>query len=110
MQFSFFDLIAHIAKTRAFTAGTVLGSGTVSNADRARGVSCLAEARTLETLDHGKPVTPFLKAGDRVQIEMRDRDGSSLFGEIDQTVRPAAQQTVRQTVQPTGRGLEGKTT
>jgi fumarylacetoacetate (FAA) hydrolase len=87
MQFSFFDLVGHIAKTRAFTAGTILGSGTVSNADRARGVSCLAELRTLETLDRGKPETPFLKAGDRVQIEMLDREGRSIFGAIDQTVK-----------------------
>ncbi len=87
MHFSFFDLIAHITKTRAFTAGTVLGSGTVSNKDRARGVSCLAEKRTLETLDGGEPLTPFLLPGDRVTIEMRGSDGSSLFGQIDQRVR-----------------------
>jgi fumarylacetoacetate (FAA) hydrolase len=86
MQFSFFELIAHIAKTRAFTAGTILGSGTVSNADRARGVSCLAEKRTLETLDGGKPVTPFLEPGDRVEIEMLGADGRSLFGRISQQV------------------------
>jgi fumarylacetoacetate (FAA) hydrolase len=90
MQFSFFELIAHIAKTRAFTAGTILGSGTVSNADRARGVSCLAEKRTLETLDGGKPLTPFLQMGDRVEIEMRAANGSSLFGRIAQTVTAAA--------------------
>jgi len=88
MQFSFFDLIEHLAKTRAYTAGTILGSGTVSNKDRARGVSCLAERRTLETLDSGKPVTPFLAAGDRVTIEMLDAQGESLFGRIDQEVRP----------------------
>jgi len=87
MQFSFPDLIRHIAKTRAFTAGTILGSGTVSNADRARGVSCLAEKRTLETLDNGQPVTPFLKTGDRVQIEMLTSEGKSIFGRIDQRVR-----------------------
>jgi len=89
MQFSFFELIAHIAKTRGFTAGTILGSGTVSNADRARGVSCLAEKRTLETLDGGKPITPFLQMGDRVEIEMLSKDGQSLFGRISQQVRPA---------------------
>jgi fumarylacetoacetate (FAA) hydrolase len=87
MHFSFFDLIEHIAKTRAFTAGTILGSGTVSNQDRARGVSCLAERRTLETLDAGKPSTPFLSAGDRVEIEMLNAEGSSLFGRIDQRVQ-----------------------
>jgi fumarylacetoacetate (FAA) hydrolase len=86
MHFSFFELIAHIAKTRAFTAGTILGSGTVSNADRARGVSCLAERRTLETIEDGRPSTPFLAAGDRVQIEMLDAAGTSIFGRIDQTV------------------------
>jgi fumarylacetoacetate (FAA) hydrolase len=86
MHFSFFELIAYIAKTRAFTAGTILGSGTVSNADRARGVSCLAERRTLETIEIGHPSTPFLAAGDRVQIEMLDAAGTSIFGGIDQTV------------------------
>ena len=88
MQFSFFDLVAHLAKTRAFTAGTIVGSGTVSNTDRTRGVSCLAERRTLETLEGGKPTTPFLKPGDRVEIEMLDQEGRSIFGRIDQTVRP----------------------
>ncbi|HSY22889.1 MAG TPA: fumarylacetoacetate hydrolase family protein [Polyangiaceae bacterium] len=86
MHFSFYDLIAHIAKTRSFTAGTILGSGTVSNVDRARGVSCLAEKRTLETLDTGKPVTPFLQPGDTVAIEMFDGSGRSIFGRIDQQV------------------------
>jgi fumarylacetoacetate (FAA) hydrolase len=86
MHFSFFDLIAHITKTRAYGAGTLLGSGTVSNEDPARGVSCLAERRTRETLESGKPVTPFLTFGDRVQIEMRDAEGLSIFGTIDQTV------------------------
>ena len=70
MHFSFFDLIAHIARTRAFTAGTILGSGTVSNADPARGVSCLAERRVREIIDGGQPLTPFLAAGDTVD----DRD------------------------------------
>lgn len=86
MHFSFFDLIAHITKTRAYGAGTILGSGTVSNEDPARGVSCLAERRTRETLETGKPVTPFLTFGDRVRIEMRDAEGLSIFGTIDQTV------------------------
>jgi fumarylacetoacetate (FAA) hydrolase len=87
MHFSFFDLIAHITKTRAFTAGTLLGSGTVSNADPARGVSCLAEKRVREILEHGAARTPFLRAGDRVRIEMLGRDGQSVFGAIDQEVR-----------------------
>ena len=86
MHFSFFDLLAHVAKTRAFSAGTILGSGTVSNADRARGVSCLAEQRMIETIEHGKPVTPFMKAGDTIAIEMLDPEGHSLFGRIEQKV------------------------
>jgi len=86
MHFSFYDLIAHLTKTRAYGAGTILGSGTVSNEDPARGVSCLAEKRTRETLANGKPTTPFLAYGDRVEIEMRDANGQSIFGTIDQTV------------------------
>jgi len=85
MHFSFFDLIAHIAGTRRFTAGTILGSGTVSNAEPSRGVSCLAEARTLEILEGGAAVTPFMAVGDRIQIEA-DVDGASPFGAIDQRV------------------------
>ena len=88
MHFSFFDLVEHIARTRAFTAGTILGSGTVSNADRARGISCLAERRMIETIEDGAPKTPFLKPGDRVSIEMRDEAGRSIFGAIDQEVVP----------------------
>jgi fumarylacetoacetate (FAA) hydrolase len=86
MHFSFYDLIGHLAKTRGFTAGTILGSGTVSNGDRARGVSCLAERRTIEIIDGGKPTTPFLQAGDTVRIEMLDSEGHSLFGAIEQSV------------------------
>jgi fumarylacetoacetate (FAA) hydrolase len=86
MHFSFFDLIAHITKTRRYGAGTILGSGTVSNADPSRGVSCLAERRARETIEQGKPVTPFMKAGDRIQIEMFGSDRVSLFGRIDQEV------------------------
>jgi fumarylacetoacetate (FAA) hydrolase len=86
MHFGFFQLLAHIAKTRAFTAGTILGSGTVSNADRARGVSCLAEQRMVETIESGAPKTAFLKAGDVVEIDMRDARGRSLFGRITQKV------------------------
>ncbi len=86
MHFSFFDLIAHITRTRNFPAGSILGSGTVSNADRARGYSCLAEKRMLETIDAGAPSTPFLKHGDRVAMEMCLADGSSLFGRIEQRV------------------------
>jgi fumarylacetoacetate (FAA) hydrolase len=86
MHFSFFDLIAHIAKTRSFTAGTLLGSGTISNADRARGISCLAERRMIETIEQGKPLTRFMEVGDRIEIEMLDAGGRNLFGRISQKV------------------------
>ena len=71
------------------SARNIVGSGTISNADRATGISCLAEQRTLETLDTGKPITPFMKHGDTVAIEMFGADGASLFGRIDQKVVPA---------------------
>jgi fumarylacetoacetate (FAA) hydrolase len=87
MHFSFFDLVAHAARTRALGAGTILGGGTVSNRDRARGVSCLAELRALELIQHGAARTPFMEVGDRIQIEMRDRAGRDLFGRIDQRVK-----------------------
>jgi len=86
MHFSFADLVAHVAKTRAFTAGTILGSGTVSNRDPARGVSCLAELRARETIERGAPETPYLAPGDRVVIEAFDDSGRSVFGSIEQTV------------------------
>jgi fumarylacetoacetate (FAA) hydrolase len=86
MHFSFFQLLEHIAKTRAFTAGTILGSGTVSNADRARGISCLAEQRMVETIEGGGAKTPFLQVGDVVEIDMLDARGQSLFGRITQRV------------------------
>jgi fumarylacetoacetate (FAA) hydrolase len=86
MTFDFPHLIAHITKTRNARAGTVLGSGTISNYDRSRGSACLAERRTLELIETGKPVTPFLKFGDRVRIEMLDKEGRSIFGAIDQAV------------------------
>jgi fumarylacetoacetate (FAA) hydrolase len=86
MHFSFGDLIQHCAKTRAFGAGTLLGSGTVSNADRARGVSCLAERRMIEIIETGKPATPFMKVGDTIRIEAVLPDGTSPFGSIDQVV------------------------
>ncbi len=88
MHFSFLDLIAHVARTRAFTAGTILGSGTVSNRDRARGISCLAERRMIEVLESPdrKPRTPFLAPGDVVEMEMKDPSGRSLFGRIVQKV------------------------
>jgi len=86
MHFSFFDLIAHVARTRRFAAGTILGSGTVSNEDRSVGVSCLAERRMIEIIDDGKPTTPFLKVGDTVTIEMADASGRDLFGRIENRV------------------------
>ena len=90
MQFSFAELVAHAAKTRPLAAGTIVGSGTVANQDESRGASCLAERRTLETIAAGKPATPFLKFGDTVRIEMLDAAGVSIFGAIEQAIRPAA--------------------
>jgi fumarylacetoacetate (FAA) hydrolase len=89
MHFHFGQLIAHAARTRNLTAGTIIGSGTVSNEDPARGSSCLAEKRMIETIASGKAETPFLKVGDRVRIEMKDQYGHSVFGAIDQKVVPA---------------------
>lgn len=86
MQFSFAELIAHAAKTRPLTAGTLVGSGTIANEDTAKGASCLAEQRTVETLRDGKPATPFLAFGDTVRIEMTDAQGASLFGAIEQRI------------------------
>jgi len=86
MHFSFGELIAHAVRTRSLTAGTLLGSGTVSNRDPARGVSCLVEQRTREQLDSGTVTTGYLKPGDRVRIEMLDPTGANLFGSIEQTV------------------------
>jgi fumarylacetoacetate (FAA) hydrolase len=86
MHFSFFELVAYLARTRAYTAGTILGSGTVSNADRARGISCLAERRAIEMIDLGRPKTPFMKPGDTIAIEMLEPGGTSIFGRIEQKV------------------------
>ena len=86
MHFSFFDLVAHVASTRAFTAGTILGSGTVSNAGAGRGFACIAEQRAQELLDAGAPKTRFMLPGDTVEIEMRDPAGRSVFGAISQQV------------------------
>lgn len=86
MFFSFFQLIEHVTKTRALTSGTLLGSGTVSNHDRARGVSCLAEQRARETIEFGQPKTGFMQAGDTIRIEAFDASGQSPFGAIDQRV------------------------
>jgi fumarylacetoacetate (FAA) hydrolase len=97
MTFGFDDLIAHVAKTRDLVAGSIVGSGTVSNkendgpgrpaAQGGVGYSCIAEQRVVETILTGAPVTPFLRFGDRVMIEMRDRAGHSIFGAIDQQLK-----------------------
>jgi fumarylacetoacetate (FAA) hydrolase len=97
MTFDFPTLIAHAARTRPLAAGTIIGSGTVSNRDSdgspgrpvwegGRGYSCIAELRMVETLREGKPTTPFLRFGDRVRIEMKDEQGRSIFGAIEQIV------------------------
>ncbi len=86
MTFDFPTLIAHAARTRRLGAGSIIGSGTVSNRDRTVGSSCIAERRMLEQVEFGSPRTPFLRFGDRVRIEMPDRSGRSIFGAIDQTV------------------------
>ena len=100
MTFDFGRLIAHAAKTRPLAAGSIIGSGTVSNKlnggpgkpveEGGAGYSCIAEIRMIETIASGAPTTPFMKFGDRVEIEMRDGKGKSIFGRIDQTVRPDA--------------------
>jgi fumarylacetoacetate (FAA) hydrolase len=95
--FDFPTLIAHAVKTRPLHAGAIIGSGTVSNRDAdggpgkpveegGVGYSCIAEIRSVETIRHGAPKTPFLNFGDRVRIEMNDREGRSIFGAIDQEV------------------------
>lgn len=86
MHFGFHDLIQHISSTRSFTAGTILGSGTVSNADKSKGISCLSELRMREIIEEGAPRTAYLKPGDRVQIDVHDVGGHNVFGTIDQQV------------------------
>lgn len=86
MVFDFPTLIAHAAKTRPLCAGTIIGSGTVSNTDRSKGSACLAEKRMLEIIENGKAETPFMQFGDRIRIEMLDEDGKPIFGAIDQKV------------------------
>jgi len=88
MTFGFAQLIAHVAKTRNLRAGSIIGSGTVSNTVRSRGYCCIAEKRSLEMIEHGAARTPFMKFGDVVRIEMFDADGESIFGAIEQTVAP----------------------
>jgi len=96
MTFNFGRLIAHAAKTRPLCAGTIIGSGTVSNkkedapgkpiADGGDGYSCIAEIRMIETINHGEAKTPFMRFGDRVSVDMHDESGRSIFGRIDQTI------------------------
>src|SRR5258708_3962095 len=87
MNFDFPTLISHAVKTRRMLAGTIVGSGTVSNRDFARvGSSCLAERRMIETIEFGEPRTSFLRFGDIVEIEMLDDEGHSIFGTIRQEV------------------------
>jgi fumarylacetoacetate (FAA) hydrolase len=87
MGFGFHDLIAHAAYSRNLSAGTIIGSGTVSNADyEVVGSACIAERRAIEIADQGKPLTDYMRFGDRVRIEMFDNSGQSIFGAIDQRV------------------------
>jgi fumarylacetoacetate (FAA) hydrolase len=88
MTFDFSQLISHAARTRPLIAGTIIGSGTVSNCDRSKGSSCIAEKRMLEIIATGKPSTPFMQIGDRVRIEMQNRDNETIFGAIEQEVIP----------------------
>jgi len=86
MSFHFGQLIAHVAKTRRLRAGSIVGSGTVSNQDWSCGISCIAERRAIETLESGAPKTAYMQFGDTIRIEMRGVDGHSVFGAIDQRV------------------------
>ena len=86
MLHGFDELIAHAAKTRHLGAGTIIGSGTVSDAAPGRGTSCITERRVVEILAHGEPRTPYLRDGDRTRLEMFDAAGNSIFGAIDQAV------------------------
>ena len=88
MTFHFGELIAHVAKTRNLRAGSIVGSGTVSNKDWSCGYSCIAERRAIETIESGTPQTEFMKFGDTIRIEMNSNDGQSIFGAIEQDVTP----------------------
>ena len=90
MQFDFAQLVAHAAKTRPLSAGTIVGSGTIANEDTGKGASCFAERRTVEALEHGAPKTPFMAFGDTVRIEMFDAEGRSIFGAIEQVIERQA--------------------
>lgn len=95
MTFHFGQLIAHLCKTRNVRAGSVVGSGAVSNMDRTHGYSCIAEKRALETIHDGAPKTGFMKFGDTIRIEAKGRDGLSVFGAIHQEIAPFASSAVR---------------
>ncbi len=86
MTFHFGQLIAHICKTRNVRAGSIVGSGTVSNKDWAKGYSCIAEKRCIETIQDGQPKTEFMRFGDTIRIEMKNKAGQSLFGAIEQAI------------------------
>ena len=86
--FTFQHFIAHAAKTRHLAAGTIVGGGTVSNAEPGVGCSCIAERRATEKIEFGSAKTPFMKFGDRIHIEMLDAEGRSVFGAIDQVIVP----------------------
>jgi fumarylacetoacetate (FAA) hydrolase len=88
MAFNFPQLIAHLCKTRNARAGSIVGSGTVANRDAAKGYSCIAAQRRLETIEHGEPVTAYMRFGDTIRIDMLDTANKSIFGAIEQTVRP----------------------
>lgn len=88
MTFSFPQLIEHAAKTRFMVAGSIIGSGTISNKDKSKGSSCITEKRMLELIEQGEIKTPFMHFGDTIRIEMRDPDGQNIFGSIHQTVTP----------------------
>ena len=90
MTFHFGQLIAHICKTRNVRAGSVIGSGTVSNKDWSHGYSCIAEKRAIETIENGQPKTEFMKFGDTIRIEAKGKDGQSVFGAIEQKVASSA--------------------
>lgn len=87
MTFDFGQLVAHASKTRSLMAGTVIGSGTVANQGSPNGSSCLAEVRCLEIIKDGKASTPFMSFGDKIEIEMKDKEGKSIFGKINQIVK-----------------------
>ncbi len=107
MTFHFGQLIAHLCKTRNVRAGSVVGSGTVSNKDWTHGYSCIAEKRAIETIENGQPKTGFMKFGDTIRIEVKGKDGQSVFGAIDQKIvaldkldsgRKAAKETAKTAV------------